>query len=87
MDVRKETGVPMIDINPEEIVTKLQEKIRYGNARILNALYRYFNSAAYFEGRGEAKNLATYDVFYHFLDHAYHIIEKADSKMKNYWVI
>jgi len=80
LDVRKETGVPMIDINPEEIVTKLQEKIRYGNARILNALYRYFNSAAYFEGRGEAKNLATYDVFYHFLDHAYHIIEKSGFK-------
>lgn len=79
-DYRKETSVPMIEISPEEIVQKIQEKISYGNAKLMNALYRYFHSAAYYEGRGEAKNLATYEVFYHYLDHAYDTIAKSDFK-------
>ncbi|MEJ9281665.1 MULTISPECIES: hypothetical protein [Ureibacillus] len=79
-DHRKETGVPMIEISSDEVVGKIQEKISYGNAKLMNALYRYFNSAAYFEGRGEAKNLATYEVFYHYLDHAYNSIEKSEFK-------
>ncbi|TQE91901.1 hypothetical protein [Ureibacillus terrenus] len=79
-DVRNETGVPMITISPDEIITNLQIRIRYGDAKIMNALYRYFNAAAYFEGRGEAKNLATYDVFFRYLEHAYNSIEKSEFK-------
>lgn len=65
-DVRKETSLPFIEIQSEELITKMQNQVRYGNAGLVKALYRYFNAAAFYDGRGEAKNLATYDVFYHF---------------------
>lgn len=79
-DHRRETGVQMLEVNSEEVISKIQEKISFGNAKLMNALYRYYNTVAYFEGRGEAKNLATYEVFYHYLDHAYNTIEKSDFK-------
>lgn len=79
-DYRKETNIQIIDVDAEEVITKIQKKISYGNAKLMNALYRYYNTAAYFEGRGEAKNLATYEVFYHYLNHAYETIEKSEFK-------
>ncbi|NLY80612.1 MAG: hypothetical protein GX072_12225 [Lysinibacillus sp.] len=79
-DHRKETGVQMLEVNAEEVIARIQEKISFGNAKLMNALYRYYHAVAYFEGRGEAKNLATYEVFYHYLAHAYNTIEKSELK-------
>lgn len=79
-DYRKETGVRMIEIDEDKIIRNIQKNIRYGNAKLMNALYRYYHTIAYFEGQGEAKNLLTFEVFYHYLDYAYQTIKKSDFK-------
>lgn len=79
-DYRKETGVRMLEINEDEVINNIQKNIRYGNAKLMNVLYRYYHTVAYFEGRGEAKNLLTFEVFYRYLDYDYETMEKSDFK-------
>lgn len=70
-DSRKEHGIKMIYIEQDQLIAKIHEKVSYGNSKLLNALFRYFKSISYFEGHGEAKKLATYEVLFYYLDHAH----------------
>lgn len=69
-----------IRINPDKIISNIQGRIGFGDSRLINALYRYRNSISYFNGKGEAKNIATYEVFYFFLEHAYDCLVKSRYK-------
>lgn len=76
-DSRKENGIEMIHIYEDQLITKIHEKSNFGNSDLLNALFRYFKTISYFEGHGEGKNLATYEVLYYYLEHAYQSLKNS----------
>lgn len=70
-DHRQEYGVQMIHIQQDQLIAKIREKASYGNSKLFNALLRYYKTISYFEGHGEAKKLAAYEVLFYYLDYAY----------------
>lgn len=76
-DHRKEYGIEMIHIQQDQLIAKIHEKAHLGNGKLFSALFRYFKSISYFDERGEAKNLAMYEVLFHFLHLASESLEKS----------
>lgn len=66
-----------VEVIPEEIIKTIESKVKYANKYLVNALFDYQNSYSYFDGRGEAKNLAIFKVFYFFLDYSLAILKKS----------
>lgn len=82
-DRRKEHGIEMIHIHQDQLITKIHEKANLGNSKLLNALFRYFKTISYFEGHGEGKNLATYEVLFYYLEHAFESIKYSNYADKD----
>lgn len=70
-------------IQPDKIIKSLSEKVSYANKDVLTALIEYRNSITYFDGRGEAKNLAVLRVFYLFLDYSKEVLRESEFADQN----
>lgn len=66
-----------VKINPHKVIKNIQSKSRYSNAKIMSALYRYRNVSSYFEGKGEARSLTIYEVFFFYLECALENFQKS----------
>ncbi len=66
----------MVEVNSDKIIKQIQKKASYGNLKLVHALYRYKNTFSYFVGKGEAKSLPTYEVFYIYLQYAKDHLQK-----------
>jgi hypothetical protein len=75
-DYLKGNGID-VKIDPHKVIKSIQNKSSYSNAQIINALYRYQNASSYFQGKGEAKTLTIYEVFFFYLDCAYENFQKS----------
>ena len=64
-------------VDPNKIIKEFQSKISYGNTSLITALHRYRNSIAYFDGRGEAQNMRTFEVFFTYLGYAEESLKKS----------
>lgn len=75
-DYLKGNGVD-VNIDPHKVIKNIQGKSRYCDAKVMNALYRYRNASLYFEGKGEARSLTIYEVFFFYLGSAYESFQKS----------
>lgn len=77
MDFRKGHDVE-VEIDSKEIIRKISNNVKYGNSKLINAIFKYKQSVTFFDGRGGNERRQTYSVFYFFLDYAIDVLHRSD---------